>query len=203
MFTANARHFPVVGADGEVIGVVTDTDLIGVGRHTPFALRSSIQRAKSPEEAVAAARALPTAVLDLMSSGAAPLAIGRIIALVIDALTGQLLHLAIEELGEPPAAWAWLALGSAARQEQSLRTDQDHAMTWGRKRVSRQGGRILLSSRGEGRLRARGLRDSSMHWQRDGHQSRVQATTSRGCREIPRLDRGTIVRSFRGVLRRL
>jgi CBS domain-containing protein len=130
MFTANARHFPVVGADGEVIGVVTDTDLIGVGRHTPFALRSSIQRAKSPEEAVAAARALPTAVLDLMSSGAAPLAIGRIIALVIDALTGQLLHLGIEELGEPPAPWAWLALGSAARQEQSLRTDQDHAMTW-------------------------------------------------------------------------
>jgi CBS domain-containing protein len=130
MFTTNAHHFPVIGVDGEIVGVITDTDLIGVGRHTPFALRSSIQRAKSPEEAVAAARAMPTAALELMSFGAEPLAIGRIIALVIDALTGQLLQLGIEELGEPPAAWAWLALGSAARQEQSLRTDQDHALTW-------------------------------------------------------------------------
>jgi hypothetical protein len=43
MFTTNARHFPVTGADGEVVRVITDTDLIGVGRHTPFALRSSIQ----------------------------------------------------------------------------------------------------------------------------------------------------------------
>jgi CBS domain-containing protein len=130
MFTTNERHVPVTSADGEVIGVVTDTDLIGVGRHTPFALRSSIQRAKSSEEAVTAARAMPGAVLELVSSGAEPLAIGRIIALVVDALTAQLLYLGNEELGEPPAAWAWLALGSAARQEQSLRTDQDHALVW-------------------------------------------------------------------------
>jgi CBS domain-containing protein len=130
MFTANVRHLAVARSGGEVIGVVTDTDLIGVGRHTPFALRSAVQRAKSPEEAISAAHALPNAVLELMSSGADPLAIGRIIALVIDALTGQLLYLRIQELGEPPAAWAWLALGSAARQEQSMRTDQDHALTW-------------------------------------------------------------------------
>src|SRR4029453_8329534 len=32
--------------------------------------------------------------------------------------------------GPPPAPWAWLALGSAARQEQALRTDQDHALAW-------------------------------------------------------------------------
>ncbi|MFH4410314.1 DUF294 nucleotidyltransferase-like domain-containing protein, partial [Acinetobacter baumannii] len=41
-----------------------------------------------------------------------------------------LLELAAAELGEAPASWAWLALGSAARQEQALRTDQDHAIAF-------------------------------------------------------------------------
>jgi CBS domain-containing protein len=34
------------------------------------------------------------------------------------------------EYGEPSFPWAWLALGSAARQEQAIRTDQDHAIAF-------------------------------------------------------------------------
>ena len=130
MFAKDVHHFPVADAQGKILGVVTDTDLMGMGRHTPFALRSSIQRARDPDQAVATARELPQVVLALLSAGADPVDIGRMIALVIDALTQRLLHLAVDELGDPPAAWAWLALGSAARQEQSLRTDQDHALAW-------------------------------------------------------------------------
>ena len=52
------------------------------------------------------------------------------VALVVDAMTVRLLHLAIERQGDPPCAWAWLALGSAARHEQALHTDQDHALAY-------------------------------------------------------------------------
>jgi CBS domain-containing protein len=45
-------------------------------------------------------------------------------------MTRRLLDLAIEELGAPPCDWAWLALGSAARHEQALHTDQDHALVY-------------------------------------------------------------------------
>jgi CBS domain-containing protein len=45
-------------------------------------------------------------------------------------MTRQLLTLGMERLGEPPVSWAWLALGSAARHEQALRTDQDHALAY-------------------------------------------------------------------------
>src|SRR4029450_7719675 len=40
------------------------------------------------------------------------------------------LELGRPEVGDPPLPWAWLALGSAARQEQAIRTDQDHALAF-------------------------------------------------------------------------
>jgi CBS domain-containing protein len=49
----------------------------------------------------------------------------------IDTLTRRLLALTIARLGEPPVSWAWLALGSEARREQALFTDQDHALVLG------------------------------------------------------------------------
>ncbi len=101
MVAKGVRHFPVTDPQGEILGVVTDTDLMGIGRHTPFALRSSIQRARGPDQAVAAARELPQVVLALVAAGTDPVDIGRIIALIIDALTEQLLHLGIDELGDP------------------------------------------------------------------------------------------------------
>jgi CBS domain-containing protein len=52
------------------------------------------------------------------------------VATAIDATTRRLLELGIERFGEPPVPWAWLALGSEARQEQALLTDQDHALAY-------------------------------------------------------------------------
>ena len=48
----------------------------------------------------------------------------------IDALTRRLLGFAIADLGEAPVPWAWVALGSEARLEQALLTDQDHALAY-------------------------------------------------------------------------
>jgi CBS domain-containing protein len=36
-----------------------------------------------------------------------------------------------EELGPPPAAYSWVALGSVAREEEALSADQDHALVLG------------------------------------------------------------------------
>lgn len=52
------------------------------------------------------------------------------IAHVNDALTVRLLRLAEVELGPPPCAYAWLALGSHGRGEQVLSSDQDSALAW-------------------------------------------------------------------------
>jgi CBS domain-containing protein len=130
MLERGFHHFPVAGAGGQILGVVTDTDLMGIGRDTPFALKSAIERASDDDAVAAALHQLPTVVGALIDSSADPVDVGHVVGFAIDAATRRLLELAIAELGEPSAAWAWLALGSAARQEQALRTDQDHAIAF-------------------------------------------------------------------------
>jgi CBS domain-containing protein len=130
MLEGGFHHFPVEDGGGRLLGVVTDTDLMGIGRETPFALKSEVERAGDPEGVAAALAALPRVVSALVDSSADPVDVGHVIAFAIDAATRRLLDLGIGELGEPPVGWTWLALGSAARQEQSMRTDQDHAMSF-------------------------------------------------------------------------
>lgn len=130
MLEGGFHHFPVVEVGGRIAGVVTDTDLMGIGRNTPFALKSAVERAADPEAVAVAMGELPAVITALVDSSADPVDVGHIIAFSIDAATRRLLEIGVERLGEPPVAWAWLALGSAARQEQAIRTDQDHALAF-------------------------------------------------------------------------
>src|SRR5439155_15332212 len=66
----------------------------------------------------------------LVEASADSVDIGRSIALVGDAMVLRLVELAVAVLEEPPAPFAWLALGSAARHEQALAADQDHAIAF-------------------------------------------------------------------------
>ena len=130
MLEGGFHHFPVVDAAGTVVGVVTDTDLMGIGRNTPFALKSAIARAPDRDGVARAVAGLPEVIASLVESSADPVDVGHVTAFSIDAATRRLLELAIAELGTPPVEWAWLALGSAARQEQAIHTDQDHALAF-------------------------------------------------------------------------
>ena len=59
-----------------------------------------------------------------------PAQISAIIAIVADALTRRLIELAIDELGAPPCAFTWLALGSLGRREVAPSSDVDSALAW-------------------------------------------------------------------------
>lgn len=130
MLERGFHHLPVLETDGRLLGVVSDTDLMAVERTGPFALLRSLDRARSAEEVAAAMAGLPELVRTIVEADMDPVDAGQVIAGAIDAATRRLLHLAISELGEPPGSWAWVALGSEARREQSLRTDQDHALVF-------------------------------------------------------------------------
>jgi CBS domain-containing protein len=128
MLERGVHHVPVVGADGRVMGLVTDVDLMGLEQKTPFLLKVDIERAPGPTEVVEAGRRLPEAVATLVEANVDPIAVGHVVAVTVDTLTRRLLELGIRTQGEPPCPWAWLALGSEARQEQALVTDQDNAL---------------------------------------------------------------------------
>ena len=118
MLQHGIHHLPVVGSDGRVVGVVTDTDLIGLERSVPFTFLRALDRAETTDEVFARMSELHTVVIPLVETEADPVDIGHLIASAIDATTRRLIHVAIAELGDPPGPWAWLALGSEARHDQ-------------------------------------------------------------------------------------
>jgi CBS domain-containing protein len=65
-----------------------------------------------------------------MDSGARPRHVCRAVTAVADAATARLMAFAIAALGEPPAPFAYLVLGSQGREEQTLLSDQDSALVF-------------------------------------------------------------------------
>ena len=130
MLERRIHHVPVTGNGGELLGMVTDTDLMALERRSAFRLRRDIESSTTTEEVVEVSAAAPRMLADLVEASVDPLEIGHIAAVTNDALTTRLLELGIERLGEPPGLWAWLALGSEARHEQGMATDQDNALVY-------------------------------------------------------------------------
>jgi CBS domain-containing protein len=130
MLDGGFHHFPVVDGAGRLTGVVTDTDLMGLARQSPFALKSAIERSPDEPSAIEAARRLPVTAAELVEAKVDPVDVGHVVGATLDALSRRLIELAVARLGEPPVPWAWIALGSEARHEQALSTDQDHALAY-------------------------------------------------------------------------
>lgn len=123
----NLRHLPVV-EDGRPIGMVTATDLMQRQASNPVYLVGDVRKARSPEALAEIGHRLPELFVHLVESDTSARDTGRVVSTVSDALTRRLIELAEEELGPPPVPYAWLALGSHARLEQTAHSDQDHAL---------------------------------------------------------------------------
>jgi CBS domain-containing protein len=130
MLDRGVRHFPVLSATGALLGVVDDVDLVAAERRTPFHLRTAIARAPGADELAIVARDLWPTVAALHDARVASEHIGAIVSVVADALVRRLLDLAVAEAGEPPAPFAWVALGSLARREAVPSSDVDCAIAW-------------------------------------------------------------------------
>ena len=123
----NIHHLPVV-EDGHVLGLVTTTDLVRLERSNPVYVVADVQRQQDVPGVVEQAARVPAVVAQLVREDASAADVGRILAALTDALTRRLVALAEADLGPAPGRYAWAALGSAAREEQGLGSDQDHAL---------------------------------------------------------------------------
>jgi CBS domain-containing protein len=130
MLDRGFRHFPVVSAAGEVLGVIKDLDLVAVQTRSSFFLRRRIARARTVDELVDAAEELRPTIVAMHDARVAALNVMAVYAVVVDALTRRLIELAVADAGEPPAPFAWLALGSQARRETGPSADVDSAIVW-------------------------------------------------------------------------
>ncbi|WP_022836796.1 putative nucleotidyltransferase substrate binding domain-containing protein [Salisaeta longa] len=123
----NIHHLPVL-RDDALIGVVTTTDLMRVQSDSPVYLMGDLRAAATVDALAATAQKIPALVVHLVERGTPAADVTRTVSTLTDALTHHLLTMAEERLGPPPVPYAWLALGSQARFEQTAHSDQDHAL---------------------------------------------------------------------------
>jgi CBS domain-containing protein len=130
LLDADRRELCVTGRDGRIVGVLSVQDIAG-GEHSPFALRREIARAPDEDALVAAVTSgMPRLLGSLLSAGLAPADVSRALAVQSDTATVRLLELSFRRHGPAPVPWAWLALGSVARRELTLASDQDNALAY-------------------------------------------------------------------------
>ncbi|MDQ3947412.1 MAG: DUF294 nucleotidyltransferase-like domain-containing protein [Actinomycetota bacterium] len=129
MLEHNVHHLPVEDG-GRITGVVSDTDLLRRQARSPLYMLRSVERAESTEALAGYSAELGRVVRHLAASGVEATSIGRVVASLNDTLVRTLLRLAEQRLGPPPVPYAWLALGSEGRLEQTLPTDQDNALVF-------------------------------------------------------------------------
>ena len=124
------QHLVVTDERGATLGILTGTEILHAQRHAIGALLGEIQGARTPEELKDSRAKLPVFVKALLESGARVESVTRIMTTVSDAILVRLIALAEVELGPPPAAFSFVVLGSEAREEQTLATDQDNAIIY-------------------------------------------------------------------------
>ena len=129
MLAAGVEHMAVV--DGEqVVGVLSAADLLGLDASSPIGLRHTILRAADQQVLERAVSHLPQQFVALSRAGVPSRDLGRVLSLAHDTVVTRLIDFSIWANGPAPMPWAWLDLGSAARREFTLASDQDNALAY-------------------------------------------------------------------------
>ncbi|HUL20890.1 MAG TPA: DUF294 nucleotidyltransferase-like domain-containing protein, partial [Thermodesulfobacteriota bacterium] len=134
MMTNRIKYLPVM--DGmKLVGIISEHDLMVSQGNNPVAVIKGFQQAKSIDEIVAIRKNIDLAMNVILEHGGMAGDICELITTLNDHLTRKIIVLAEEAMvregyGRPPVPYAWLALGSEGRREQTLRTDQDNALVF-------------------------------------------------------------------------
>ncbi|WP_302141272.1 DUF294 nucleotidyltransferase-like domain-containing protein [Halomonas alkalicola] len=127
MLRNNIHHLPVMHRRHPV-GIVHLSDIIRYETHSSLYLVSNIFNQSTAEGLAKLAPDVRAAFVRMVEDGADSRMIGSALSTIGRSFTRRLLELAEEALGPPPVPYCFMAMGSMARNEQSIVTDQDNAL---------------------------------------------------------------------------
>jgi len=128
---AMARHgfHHVVVKDGDAIrGVVSESDLFALQRVGVTRIHSGIRSAETVSRLQQLAADIRSLTHSLLAQGVDAEHMMHLISALNDQLTTRVVELECDAAGVPSASFAWIALGSQGRHEQTLATDQDNGI---------------------------------------------------------------------------
>ena len=135
MIINGIKYLPVM--DGmNLTGIISEHDLMVSQGNNPVAVIKGFQQAKNLDQIITIRKNIDLAMKVILEHGGMAKDICELITTLNDHLTQKIIRLAEEAMveeryGLPPVPYAWIALGSEGRREQTLRTDQDNAILFG------------------------------------------------------------------------
>lgn len=127
MLRHNIHHLPVLQR-GRPIGVVNLRDVIKFESQSSLYLVSNIHKKQSVAELQALLPDIRATFVRMATDEVSSHMIGSTMAGIGRGFSRRLLELAEASLGPPPVPYCFMALGSMARDEQLIVTDQDNAL---------------------------------------------------------------------------
>lgn len=129
MLRHHVHHLPVLDR-GEPIGVLSLLDVVRHESQSSLLMVRSIFGQPDREALAQIAQQSRAVFVRMVKEDANSQMIGSAMAVIGRSFKQRLLELAEAELGPPPAPYCFLALGSMARNEQLIYTDQDNALVF-------------------------------------------------------------------------
>lgn len=127
MLRNNVHHLPVLHRRRPV-GVLHLSDLIRQQTNSSLYLVNNIFNQNSAEGLAGLLPDVRATFVRMVEEQASSQMVGSALSTIGRAFTRRLLELGERELGPPPVPYCFIALGSMARNEQTILTDQDNAM---------------------------------------------------------------------------
>lgn len=127
MLRYNLHHLPILD-NSRPVGVLATSDIIRYESQSSLYMVSNILRRQNVDELVQLSKDINACFVRMVHEDANSHMIGSAMSVIGRSFKQRLLELAEETLGPPPIPYCFLALGSMARDEQLVVTDQDNAL---------------------------------------------------------------------------
>ncbi|GLO61043.1 cyclic nucleotide-binding protein [Vibrio sp. MACH09] len=127
MLRYNVHHLPVL-KNRKALGILESTDIVRYESQNSLLLVSTIFLQSSIQELQAISEQVKDSFVRLVNEDANSHMVGSAMSVIGRSFKQRIIELAEQELGPPPIPYCFLALGSMARDEQLIVTDQDNAI---------------------------------------------------------------------------
>ncbi|MEJ2221556.1 MAG: DUF294 nucleotidyltransferase-like domain-containing protein [Desulfobacterales bacterium] len=130
MIREDKKHLAVSSKTNDIIGTISDKDLIAAQANSTYLLIKTIKSAKNVDQLENMHAKMALMLLDPIRNGANPEYITRLITSFSDAILDKVVEFSIAKLGSPPCKFAFMIMGSEGRGEQTLISDQDNGIIY-------------------------------------------------------------------------